>query len=327
MPDVIINGPEGRIEGALPPRPRRHGADGAGAAPASAAWRDDEQQGRLRALPDASCAAGFRPCASISAASGAARAASTAARASLPMPPRRSIGCRPTTRTPASCWVAGFSFGAWIGMQLLMRRPEIESFISVAPPANMYDFTFLAPCPSSGLILQGDQDIGGAGRIGAEAGAPSCRTSATSRSIFARSPAPTIIFADRLDALVDPCRRLYRRPRPPRRARPPASSQAAAPADGPREDASIGEGVAHQHGVVALGARRQQRDRRADQLLEPADVFDRGRRQIGPGARAAGAFAATPRRSRRPARARPGPSSRPGHSHRSRRRGDRRCRS
>jgi alpha/beta superfamily hydrolase len=28
----------------------------------------------------------------------------------------------------------------------------------VAPPANTYDFTFLAPCPSSGLILQGDQD-------------------------------------------------------------------------------------------------------------------------------------------------------------------------
>jgi uncharacterized protein len=57
-----------------------------------------------------------------------------------------------------TCWVAGFSFGAWIGMQLLMRRPEIESFIAVAPPANMYDFTFLAPCPSSGLILQGDRD-------------------------------------------------------------------------------------------------------------------------------------------------------------------------
>jgi uncharacterized protein len=58
----------------------------------------------------------------------------------------------------ATCWVAGFSFGAWIGMQLLMRRPEIERFIAIAPPANMYDFTFLAPCPSSGLILQGDQD-------------------------------------------------------------------------------------------------------------------------------------------------------------------------
>lgn len=55
-------------------------------------------------------------------------------------------------------WVAGFSFGAWIGMQLLMRRPEIQGFISVAPPANMYDFTFLAPCPTSGLIVQAGRD-------------------------------------------------------------------------------------------------------------------------------------------------------------------------
>ena len=55
-------------------------------------------------------------------------------------------------------WVGGFSFGAWIGMQLLMRRPEIKGFISVAPPANMYDFGFLAPCPSSGLIVQGLSD-------------------------------------------------------------------------------------------------------------------------------------------------------------------------
>jgi alpha/beta superfamily hydrolase len=58
----------------------------------------------------------------------------------------------------SSCWVGGFSFGAWIGMQLLMRRPEIDGFISVAPPANSYDFTFLAPCPSSGLIVHGGKD-------------------------------------------------------------------------------------------------------------------------------------------------------------------------
>jgi alpha/beta superfamily hydrolase len=43
-------------------------------------------------------------------------------------------------------------------MQLLMRRPEIKGFISIAPPANMYDFTFLAPCPSSGIIIQGTGD-------------------------------------------------------------------------------------------------------------------------------------------------------------------------
>ena len=57
-----------------------------------------------------------------------------------------------------ACWVAGFSFGAWIGMQLLMRRPEVEGFISIAPPANLYDFSFLAPCPSSGLIVHGQKD-------------------------------------------------------------------------------------------------------------------------------------------------------------------------
>ncbi len=57
-----------------------------------------------------------------------------------------------------NCWVAGFSFGAWIGMQLLMRRPEIQGFVSVAPPANMYDFSFLAPCPSSGLVINGTGD-------------------------------------------------------------------------------------------------------------------------------------------------------------------------
>ena len=57
-----------------------------------------------------------------------------------------------------TCWIAGFSFGAWIGMQLLMRRPEIQGFVSVAPPASMYDFNFLAPCPSSGILIHGTAD-------------------------------------------------------------------------------------------------------------------------------------------------------------------------
>ena len=61
-------------------------------------------------------------------------------------------------RESRGCWIAGFSFGAWIGMQLLMRRPEIEGFISIAPPANRFDYSFLAPCPSSGLFVHGDQD-------------------------------------------------------------------------------------------------------------------------------------------------------------------------
>jgi alpha/beta superfamily hydrolase len=55
-------------------------------------------------------------------------------------------------------WVGGFSFGSWIAMQLLMRRPELEGFVSISPPANLYDFNFLSPCPRSGLIVQGDED-------------------------------------------------------------------------------------------------------------------------------------------------------------------------
>lgn len=58
----------------------------------------------------------------------------------------------------SQCWITGFSFGAWIGMQLLMRRPEISGFISIAPPANLYDFSFLAPCPGSGLFISGTAD-------------------------------------------------------------------------------------------------------------------------------------------------------------------------
>lgn len=57
-----------------------------------------------------------------------------------------------------ACWIVGFGFGAWIGMQLLMRRPEVSGFVSVAPPANQNDFTFLAPCPTSGLIINGGAD-------------------------------------------------------------------------------------------------------------------------------------------------------------------------
>ncbi len=58
----------------------------------------------------------------------------------------------------STCWIGGFSFGAWISMQLLMRRPEIDGFISISPPAGQQDFSFLAPCPSSGIIVHGDRD-------------------------------------------------------------------------------------------------------------------------------------------------------------------------
>jgi len=55
-------------------------------------------------------------------------------------------------------WVCGISFGAWVGMQLLMRRPEIPKFILISPPVGKYDFNFLAPCPASGLVISAEKD-------------------------------------------------------------------------------------------------------------------------------------------------------------------------
>ena len=57
------------------------------------------------------------------------------------------------------CWISGVSFGAWVSSQLLMRRPEIVSFINVMIPINEFDFSFLSPCPASGLILHPSKEI------------------------------------------------------------------------------------------------------------------------------------------------------------------------
>ena len=42
----------------------------------------------------------------------------------------------------SQCWVSGFSFGALICMQLIMRRPEVNKFITISPQPNLYDFSF-----------------------------------------------------------------------------------------------------------------------------------------------------------------------------------------
>ena len=42
----------------------------------------------------------------------------------------------------SSICVSGFSFGAWIAMQLTMRRPEVDHFVVASPPTKKYDFSF-----------------------------------------------------------------------------------------------------------------------------------------------------------------------------------------
>ncbi len=58
----------------------------------------------------------------------------------------------------SQCWVSGFSFGALICMQLIMRRPEVNNFIAISPQPNVYDFSFLAPCPTSGQVIYSSTD-------------------------------------------------------------------------------------------------------------------------------------------------------------------------
>ena len=58
----------------------------------------------------------------------------------------------------SQCWISGFSFGSLISAQLLMRRPEINRFVLLSPQPNVYDFSFLTPCPTSGLVIYGEKD-------------------------------------------------------------------------------------------------------------------------------------------------------------------------
>ncbi len=55
-------------------------------------------------------------------------------------------------------WVAGFSFGAYIALQLMMRRLEVSRFISVGTPVTMFDIYFAYPATVDGMFIHGEKD-------------------------------------------------------------------------------------------------------------------------------------------------------------------------
>lgn len=55
-------------------------------------------------------------------------------------------------------WVAGFSFGAWIALQLVELEAGLDNFVAIAPPANNLDFSFLSEWRTSGLLVHGTAD-------------------------------------------------------------------------------------------------------------------------------------------------------------------------
>lgn len=157
MPEVIINGPAGRLEGRY-----QHSANAA--APIALVLHPHPQHGGtmnnkiVYTLHHAFARQGFSVLRFNFRGVGRSQGSYDRGEGELADAASALDWLQTYNPNASSCWIGGFSFGAWIGMQLLMRRPEIAAFISVAPPANLYDFSFLAPCPSSGLVIQGSAD-------------------------------------------------------------------------------------------------------------------------------------------------------------------------
>lgn len=62
--------------------------------------------------------------------------------------------------------LAGFSFGAFVGMQIGIRDGRVRNLISIGTPIDKYDFEFLKDCRKPILFVHGEHDeFGDVGRL------------------------------------------------------------------------------------------------------------------------------------------------------------------
>jgi len=54
--------------------------------------------------------------------------------------------------------LAGFSFGARVGLDVGADEPRVNALIGIGTPVNMYDFTFLRACRKPLLLVHGERD-------------------------------------------------------------------------------------------------------------------------------------------------------------------------
>ncbi len=54
--------------------------------------------------------------------------------------------------------VAGYSFGAWVGLQVGCRDARVGSLLGIGVPVSLYDFSFLHTCTRPVVLIQGDRD-------------------------------------------------------------------------------------------------------------------------------------------------------------------------
>jgi len=58
--------------------------------------------------------------------------------------------------------VAGFSFGAWVGLRVGCQEPRVSHLIGLGIPVNSSDFSFLRKCRKPKLFVHGGNDQYGA---------------------------------------------------------------------------------------------------------------------------------------------------------------------
>lgn len=50
-------------------------------------------------------------------------------------------------------WLFSFFSACWVGLQIVMRRPEISDYVLFSPPTKIKDFSFIVPCSAAGLVV------------------------------------------------------------------------------------------------------------------------------------------------------------------------------
>jgi alpha/beta superfamily hydrolase len=65
-------------------------------------------------------------------------------------------------------WMAGFSFGARVGLTVGAREPRVSKLLGIGLALSMFDYSFLNDCPKPRAIIQASNDEYG-GRAAVEA--------------------------------------------------------------------------------------------------------------------------------------------------------------
>jgi alpha/beta superfamily hydrolase len=55
-------------------------------------------------------------------------------------------------------FAGGFSFGSYVGLRAAVAEPRVHALVALAPPIELYDFSFLVDDARPILCLAGDRD-------------------------------------------------------------------------------------------------------------------------------------------------------------------------